>query len=180
MILKRRHPRTRRQKIREIVWPSMGLLRLIHYYKHRIARLPGTPYYIAAGFATGVAVSFTPFVGFHLMMAGVIAWVLGGSLVAMVLGTVIAGNPWTYPFIWLSTYQLGELLLGKHGTRAASTALNRQFTFSDLLDKPLDLLLPMTLGSLPLAIVSWVVTYYFIRHVVRKHKDARLSRIYKH
>ena len=85
MILKRRHPRTRAQHIREALWPSMGIARLIKYYKHRIARLPGTPYYIAAGFATGVAVSFTPLVGFHLVIAGFITWVLGGSLVAMAL-----------------------------------------------------------------------------------------------
>jgi uncharacterized protein (DUF2062 family) len=178
-MFRRRTPHTRRQKIREILWPSMGISRLVRYYKHRIGRLPGTPYYIAAGFATGIAVSFTPFVGFHLMMAGVIAWILGGSLVAMVLGTVIAGNPWTYPFIWISTYKLGEMMLRKHETKAASTALTHQFTFSDLLDKPMELLLPMTLGSLPLALVGWFVSFYCVRLVVKRYKEARLNRIHK-
>ena len=179
MILKRRTPRTKLQKIREILWPSMGWMKLIRYYRHRIGRLPGTPYFIAAGFATGVAISFTPFVGFHLMLAAIIAWILGGSLVAMVLGAVISGNPWTFPFIWVGTYKLGELMLGGHETRAASSTLTHQLTFSDLLQKPMELLLPMTLGSIPLALVSWIVSFYIVRHVVKRYKQERLSRIHK-
>ena len=178
MILKRRHPRTRIQHVREALWPSMGIARAVRYYKHRIARLPGTPYYIASGFATGVAISFTPFVGFHLMIAGLITWILGGSLVSMALGTLISGNPWTFPFIWLSSYELGQMMLGEKATHAASRALNHQFTFSDLLNKPLELLLPMSLGCLPLAVAAWLITYYIISKIVKKHKDARMVRIH--
>ena len=180
MILKRRTPHTRRQKVREMLWPSMGWRRVVYYYRHRISRLPGTPYFIASGFATGIAISFTPFVGFHMMMAGVISWILGGSLVAMVMGTVLSGNPWTYPFIWIGTYKLGKMMLGQHGTRAASSALTHQFTFSDLLDKPSELLLPMTLGSLPIALISWFISFYFVYHVVKRYKHARLKRIHKY
>ena len=138
MILKRRHPRTKAHHLREALWPSMGIARVIRYYKHRIARLPGTSYYIAAGFATGVAISFTPFVGFHLILAGLVTWMLGGSLVAMALGTLISGNPWTFPFIWISSYKLGQLMMGHEGTKAASRELtHHQFTFHDLLQKPM-------------------------------------------
>jgi uncharacterized protein (DUF2062 family) len=178
MILKRRHPRSRGQHIREALWPSMGLARLGRYYKHRLARLTGTPYAIGAGFATGVAISFTPFVGFHLMLALLIAWMLGGDLVAMALGTLIAGNPWTLPFIWITTYKVGQAMLGHEGTRAASRELtHHQFTFNDLLSKPMELLLPMTLGSLPFAIASWFITFYVIADIVRRNKIARIKRI---
>lgn len=178
MILKRRDPRTRRQHIREALWPSMGLTRLGLYYKHRLSRLAGTPYAIGAGFATGVAISFTPFVGFHLMLALLISWMLSGDLVAMALGTLMAGNPWTLPFIWITTYKLGQAMLGQEGTRAASRELTKhQFTFTDLMHKPMDLLLPMTLGSLPFAIASWFITYYIIADIVRRNKIARIKRI---
>ena len=180
MILKRRHPRTRAQHIREALWPSMGIRRLVSYYKHRIARLPGTSYYIAAGFATGVAVSFTPLIGFHLVIAGFITWILGGSLVAMALGTLVAGNPWTFPFIWISSYELGQTMLGQEGTRIASKTLrHHQFTFSDLLHRPMELLLPMSVGSLPLAITAWFLSFYVVSHIVKKHKDARITRIHR-
>jgi hypothetical protein len=176
----RRHPRNRWQKAREIIWPSIGWRRLISYYKHRMGRLPGTPYFIASGFATGVAVSFTPLIGFHILTAGIITWFLGGSLVAMVLGSVIAGNPWTFPFIWVGTYKLGKMMLGQHWSHIEESALSHGFTFSDMLEKPLGLFLPMALGSLPLAILSWIVSFYFVRQLVKRYKEARLARIYKH
>ena len=178
MILKRRTPRTRAQHLREALWPSMGLMRLGRYYKHRIARLPGTSYYIASGFATGVAISFTPFVGFHLMLAGLITWILGGSLMAMALGTLISGNPWTFPFIWVGSYKLGQMMLGHETARPAPHVFHHQFTFNDLLQKPMELLLPMSLGSIPLAIAAWFITYYIVADIVKRHKDARLKRIH--
>lgn len=178
MILQRRHPRTRRQHVKEALWPSMGLLRTYKYYKHRIGRLTGTPYFIAAGFATGVAISFTPFVGFHIAMAGLITWMLGGSLVAMVLGSVISGNPWTYPFIWISTYKLGQWMLGGRIINDPRT-FNTQFTMGDLFDKSRELLIPMIVGSVPFAIISGFATYYAVKQVVLRSKDARLKRIYK-
>lgn len=179
-MFQRQHPLTRRQKIRQAIWPSMGWRRLVRYFRHRIGRLPGTPYFIAAGFATGIAISFTPFIGFHIMLAGIISWILGGSLIAMVIGTIVGGNPWTFPFIWLGAYKLGKVMLGQHAAHAESSVLKHQFLFSDLLDKPFKLLLPMTLGSLPLALLSWIASFYFVQQVVKRYKDARLKRIYKH
>lgn len=175
--MKRRRPRTKGQKIKEIIWPSMGWRKLIRYYKHRIGRLPGTPHFIAAGFATGVAISFTPFIGFHLITAGIMTWILGGSMLAMALGTIIAGNPWTFPFIWVGTYKLGIMMIGGRG--GDSSALMPNLTFSDLLQKPLELLLPMTLGSIPMALVSWFASFYFVRHIVKRYKQERLSRIHR-
>jgi uncharacterized protein (DUF2062 family) len=179
MILKRRHPRTRGQHVKEALWPSMGIMRVVRYYKHRIARMPGTPYFVASGFATGVAVSFTPFVGFHTIIALIIAWLLRGSLIAVFLGIVVAGSPWVLPFIWVSTYKLGLLMLGNAETRAATKALNHQFTFSDALHRPMELLLPMSLGSIPLAIMAWVISYNIVSDIVKRHKDARMKRIHK-
>ena len=73
---------------------------------HRLARLPGTPHSIAAGFACGVAMSFTPLVGVHILLALFLSWLIGGSLFSAVIGTIV-GNPWTFPFIWLWIYNLG-------------------------------------------------------------------------
>lgn len=172
-MFKRRTPITRWQKTKEALWPSMGWERAARYHMHRLKRLQGTPYFIASGFATGVAMSFTPFVGFHLMMAGITTWVLRGSMVSMIIGTVASGNPWTFPFIWVGTYKLGKVLLGQHGSRAASSTLSHVFTFSDLLKKPIDLLLPMSVGSIPFILISWPVSFYIVRYLVKKHKDAR-------
>ncbi len=164
--------------LRQAMWPSMSFRRVGLYYKHRIARLPGTPYYIAPGFATGMAISFTPFVGFHLILGGLISWALGGSLVAMALGALLSGNPWTYPFIWIGSYKIGQAIMGHHLTRAATGELmHRQFTFSDLLHNPMGLLVPMLLGCIPLVVIVWSGTYYVVSGIVKRSKDRRKARI---
>ncbi|MBU6474963.1 MAG: DUF2062 domain-containing protein [Alphaproteobacteria bacterium] len=178
MIFKPREKRSWWHHLRQALWPSMSFGRVALYYKHRIARLPGTPYYIACGFATGMAVSFTPFVGFHLMLGGLVTWLLGGSLVAMALGAVLSGNPWTYPFIWIGCYKLGRFMLGHRAMRAATGELmHRQFTFSDLLHRPMELLLPMLLGCVPLVIIVWSATYYVASGIVTRSKEKRKARI---
>ena len=157
----------------------MGLQRLFRYYKHRMGRLNGTPYFIASGFATGVAISFTPFIGLHLIMGGGISMILRGSLVAMVLGSVVAGNPWTFPLIWAGTYKLGKIIMGQHDSKLISETLSHGLSFSDLLEKPIELLLPMTIGSLPLIFMSWGISFYLVRHLVKGYKKERHTRIYK-
>jgi uncharacterized protein (DUF2062 family) len=84
-----RQSKTRRQKLRAAIWPRMGWRRLARYYRHRISRLPGTPSQIAGGFATGIAVSFTPFIGFHILIGLMLCGILRLSVMAMVIGTVI-------------------------------------------------------------------------------------------
>ena len=52
-----------------MLWPRRGWTRMALYIQHRLGRLPGTPYRIAAGFACGAAISFTPFLGLHFVLA---------------------------------------------------------------------------------------------------------------
>lgn len=174
-MFQRRKRRTSAQKLREFFWPSMGLRRLGTYYKHRMGRLPGTPYFIAAGLASGVAVSFTPFVGLHILIGGAICWAVRGSFVSMVLGTLLAGNPWTFPVIWVISFKLGHAMLGRVGRNAGE--MTDQLNLALLLKNPEGLLAPMTLGSLPLSIFFWILSFYICRKVVAKYKTARLDRI---
>ncbi|MEX0299493.1 MAG: DUF2062 domain-containing protein, partial [Kordiimonas sp.] len=62
------------------LWPRSGFKRAATYIWHRVARLPGSAHSIAAGFASGVAVSFTPFLGLHFLMAFMLAWAVRGNL----------------------------------------------------------------------------------------------------
>jgi len=166
-----------RKKIRKLIWPSMSLRRLFRYHRHRMGRLKGTPYFIASGFATGIAISFTPFIGFHLITGGAISLILRGSLGAMVLGSVVAGNPWTFPLIWASTYKLGKMMLGQHNNESASSMLSHGTSFLDLMEKPMELLLPMTLGSLPFVLLSWGISFYLVKHLIKGYKKERHARI---
>src|SRR3954454_13066766 len=141
----------------------------------RIKRLPGTPHAIAAGLATGVAVSLTPFLGLHVLLALGLAWLTGGNLLAAGLGT-LAGNPWTLPLVWTATYRLGCLVLGQppHALRLLAGLHPKA-----LLDEVGPLLWPMTVGAAPLAAAAWVATYLLtVRAVaaVREERRRRLGR----
>ena len=98
-------------KVRDFFWPRIGFMRSSRYVGHRLARLPGSPYAIACGFAWGAAVSFTPFVGLHFIISGICAYFTRASIIASAIGTAV-GNPWTFPFIWALVYNMGVTMLG--------------------------------------------------------------------
>lgn len=166
MIRSLRRPRRRTRR--------MSLKRMATYYRHRIARLPGTPSSIALGFALGMGISVTPFIGFHILMGLVVSYVFRASTVAMIIGTVVGGNPWTFPFLWFVTYHIGGRMLAYD---TAGGAPSRDLSFSDLIHHPVDLLLPMTLGSLPLAALFGVVSYYAVRPLIARYRSQRHERL---
>lgn len=170
----RQTPRTRWQRMREAVLPSMGFYRTLRYYKLRMSRLNDSPYAVAAGFATGIAVSMTPFMGFHMVLAAFLVWVFRGSMMAMVLGTVLAGNPWTFPVIWYVTFHIGRAILGLEKGGAVAPA---HFSMHDLMERPLELLLPMSVGALPLICIFAPLAFYGARRLVTGMRDARRLRL---
>ena len=97
--------------LRSLFWPGIGLARAYKYIWYRVNRLPAGPHSIASGLATGCAMSFTPLIGVHFFVAAGLAWIIRGNVVASAFGTIV-GNPWTFPVIWILTYELGSIILG--------------------------------------------------------------------
>jgi uncharacterized protein (DUF2062 family) len=174
-MFKRAKPQTFRQKLRNIFWPCMGWRRLARYYRHRMGRLPGSAYYIAAGFACGVAVSVTPLIGLHILMGVLACALLRASVVAMVIGTLIAGNPWTFPLIWMGTYKTGHWLMG-HGAAAGGkldATPAKDLSWELLLESPMEFLVPMSIGALPYILPLWLAAFYGVRRLVTGYREAR-------
>jgi uncharacterized protein len=173
-------------KVREFLWPSAGWRRAGHYMKHRLARIDGSPYAIAAGFASGAAVSFTPFVGFHFIFAAIIAWIVRGNILTSAIGTAV-GNPWTFPFIWAASYNVGINLLGGAATNDLMGQLDKMFgnfTIVDLVNDPLNALgpfletifFPMLLGGTIIGASLWFFIYWPIYKLVSEYKIKQLKR----
>lgn len=152
----------------------------------KLNTLKGTPESISKGFATGVAMSFTPFVGFHLILSLMITKITKQNGTAATLGT-IAGNPWTFPFIWYSTLHLGYLILGND---APKFAINFKILFSKLFHAVISLdfdsflsdiwpeFYPMLIGCIPLYIIVWFIVSKMTIHVLSSknkelHNDTR-------
>ncbi len=167
-MLGRRHPLPIYRRVRAFVWPSGGWHRASLYVAHRLRRLPGTPYRIAAGFACGAAISFTPFIGFHFVGAALLSVLLRGSLLASAIGTVV-GNPWTFPLIWAWIYALGQWLLGGEVVSELPVVLSLTYIF----ERPLDVLWPMTVGGVPTSVAAWFAFFWPVRGAVAEYQHAR-------
>lgn len=172
-MFKRREARKWYESAREGIWPSSGFGRTAKYYQHRVMRLPGSSQSIASGLALGVAVSFTPFFGLHLLFALAIAWLVRANLLAAAIGTLV-GNPLTFPLILAGTYHTGLFFLGSNDDRSPADVLSNFNFFDDPLGSLHDVLMPFVLGSLPYALVSWVVVYFLVKNFIdsRKKKHA--------
>jgi uncharacterized protein (DUF2062 family) len=70
------------------------------------------PERVAAAIALGVAVGFSPFLGFHILLALALAFLFRLNRLDALLGQ-FAGNPWTIPPVFAAGYQLGRAILGQ-------------------------------------------------------------------
>jgi len=170
------------------IWPRAGIKRSLAYIWHRVARISGTPHFITIGLAVGVFASWTPFVGLHFFLAALLALVLRGSLLASAIGTFF-GNPFSFPFIWLATFNVGNYLLGNEGRHAVDMTLP-EGTFWLLFTDPSAFFevvwavmdpyfVPMLIGSIPLGLVTSIVIYFAVRPIVSKYQQRRRSRLEK-
>lgn len=175
-----------RTRLKNLVWPKLGFRRFSLYVGHRLSRIRATPHVIALGFAAGAFASFTPFVGFHFFIGAILAAVIGGNVVASALGTCV-GNPISFPFIWLSTYNLGGYLLGYDQRNEIDLSLpdgTWSLFFRDLSQfweifwgaiEPV--VKPMLLGSIPLGLICGAITYFAIYALVEGYQRRRRERL---
>jgi uncharacterized protein (DUF2062 family) len=160
------------------LWPRRSWSRALQYLQKRVLRLRATPHAIAAGFAAGVFASFTPFLGFHIILAFAIAYLIAGNMAAVVLACTVCGNPITYPFIWASTYELGRYMLGAETTAGpAPEGLGHALEHMNLLAIWEPILKPMLIGSLPLGIAFALVGYGLVYATARSFQQRRAHRL---
>ena len=184
-MFKRHTPRPLYELFISLVWPKMGWRRAISYYWHRLKRIPGTPESIAMGFACGAAASMMPLMAFHFILSAFLAWLLRGSIIAAAIGTVV-GNPWTFPFIWVGTYEIGKVFLdvdtvveGEQPFLRMFGGLYRSVRMFDgdlFVDQVMPTFLPMFVGSIPVAIIAGILSYYVVLKPVRAVRKIRQTR----
>ena len=173
-------------RLLNIFWPRIGVRRFTKYLGHRLSRIRATPHVIALGFAAGAFASFTPFVGFHFVIGAVVALIIGGNLLSSALGTCV-GNPISFPFIWLSTYNLGGYLLGYDHRDEIDISLP-EGTWAMLFKNPPQfwdafwgalgpVVKPMLLGSVPLGLTCGLITYFAIYAMVEGYQRRRRERL---
>ena len=107
------------------------------------------------------------------MIAFLIAWIIRGNLIASAFGTFV-GNPVTFPFIWISTYDIGVWVLGREPqTQLEPMDLSLDLLANEALSAVLPILKPMTIGSLPLGVLAGAICYVPVRSAVETYQSRR-------
>lgn len=196
MVFRRRDRPSFLVRLREFVAPRRGYRRGVEYLGHRVRRLPDTPHRIALGFACGVFASFSPFFGFHILLAAGMALLLRCNVVAALIGTA-AGNPLTFPVIAPLSLGIGRAILG-HGRGGESyVGLSDAFVegFVGVRNSLLSLFgigqsdwgrvlpffrevfLPYLVGGIVPGIAGGAIVYLLVRPLVAAYQSRRRARM---
>ena len=173
MLLGRRQAPTIWERVTIWMWPRRSWRRSLRYMVLRLERLDATPHAVGLGLAIGVFAAFQPILGFQMLFAGILAWILRGTIAAALMGTLI-GTPATWPFMWLASYEVGAVMIGE--TRdvtvgmlwtviagpgaAASTGvpavLGAGVLFSQILK-------PLAIGAVPVGLLFGAIFYVMVQ-----------------
>ena len=137
--------------------------------KMKIYRIRDFPESVAIGLAWGVAISFTPLFGFHLIICYLGTLAMRGNLIAATVGSVI-GNPWTFPIFFYVAYKLGVNFV-------YSPLEYYEFKIGFLIENFSKLFFPTLLGSLPIAITTWFITYKISKFYLEKRFYEKKNKI---
>ena len=170
-MFRRRVPLSFAGKVREMLWPRKGFSRLYSYLVQRVLRMPGSAYSLASGFACGVAVSFTPLLGFHLLLALGLAYFIRGNMATALLGTLF-GNPWTFPLIFVLLQAIGEGLVHFFGL----TIFSNTPEAGDVYRQFLTYFIPMAIGGVFMFILSWLVSFTIFYWGIVSWREHRMKK----
>ena len=145
---------------------SINLKRASLFYFLKLVRVKDSQDKLAIGFACGSMVSFSPFIGFHFLLAVIFAYIFRGNIVASLIGTFV-GNPFTFPFIWIFIYKIGNIFFKNDQNSSI------ELTFQSLYDQGYDILIPMLIGSLIVSIPVWFISYFTVKFLLSSFKKRK-------
>ena len=144
------------------------ILRFFKLQKYVLFRIKDFPESVAIGMAWGASVSVTPALGLHLITCYLGTWLMRGNLIAATVGTIL-GNPWTFPFFFYLDYKIGVLLF-------FDEIENYEINLKFLLENFERLFLPTFFGSIPVAIITWLTTYYITKGILEKRLNGKKNK----
>jgi hypothetical protein len=130
-----------------------------------------TPHRTALSFAIGVFIAFFPILGIHTGLALAIAFLFKLGRGPILVGAYI-NNPWTVAPLYMAGTLLGCSLLGMStgGLEAINWRLHGWAFYHALFEGLRPYLWPFVLGNILLGIVSGVVGYVALRHLLIRRR----------
>ena len=143
-----------------------------------------SPHSVALGVSLGLFIGLTPTVGLQMILVLVIGTIIHANRIIAILLTWIS-NPLTFLPMYYGYYWIGAMIFGRDIWTFAS--------FSKKMDELVvarqelgylgmfkllgsDVFLPMTIGSVIIALVVAIPAYPLTRRALRRHKERRAAR----
>jgi len=162
---------------------TAGVERLVGRWR-RVLASHATPHEIALGCAIGIFAAFTPFLGFQMLLAVILALLLRVNVPAALAGT-FAGNPLSWPVIWAGSYLAGSWVLGLDPVHAAGNVGESASLLAAAAKSPNPAALdaaahtlaphvkPLLTGSLLTGLIVSALSYYPVRRAVVRVQGRR-------
>lgn len=196
MVFKRRDKLTPLRWVAQWVWPKGGWSRAVRYMRLRLNRLPGTPDSISRGLFAGVFTAFTPMFGLHFVVAGILAKLMRGNVLAALLSTFV-GNPLTYVPIAVVSLKVGYFMLGTETELLHERSFVGKFydaghdllhNFYALFTEELanwdallrfghEIFIPYLIGGIVLGAVAGLAAYYLSLPMITAYQHRRRGRL---
>ncbi|SMC24437.1 hypothetical protein SAMN02746041_01995 [Desulfacinum hydrothermale DSM 13146] len=144
-------------------------------FSDRFVRIHGDPHEIALGFSLGIFVGLSPTLGVQMVLAALLAALLGWNKIAAAAGVWIT-NPFTAPFIYPFTYWVGARLLSLGKSAHQGTALQAK-GFLYVLEKMPHVLGAMTVGGIVVGLPLAVLGYWLALRAVTGYREKVKTRL---
>ena len=142
----------------------------------RFVRIRGDAREIAMGFALGLFVGMTPFMGFHMAAAIFLAALFKANKIAAATGAWIT-NPLTAPILYGATYVTGTRILGIRRPPPLPKQLDMEHLI-EIVGRAPEIFWILTVGGLILGIPAAIAGYGIAYAAISKYReDLRIKRL---
>jgi uncharacterized protein (DUF2062 family) len=136
------------------------------------------PEVVAASFALGVAISFTPLLGLHWAIALALAFALRLNKLDVLLGTLVV-NPLTLPAVGAVAIPIGRFLLRARREAIAHLPWREMFqrSFWATAGPAMKAIgVQMAVGMFALSLLAGALTYVVLLRLIRRHRAKLAAR----
>ncbi|MFZ0611090.1 MAG: DUF2062 domain-containing protein [Desulfobacterales bacterium] len=149
---------------------------LVRTYE-RFLKIRGQPREIALGFALGLYVGMTPFIGLHTVMAVPLAALLKWNKISAAVAVWFT-NAATAPFIYSVTYLVGARIAGIKKVFSWADIESFSAVYHLILKTP-EIIWAMVIGGailgVPLAVAGYYLAYYIVDRYQEKTRIKRAA-----
>jgi uncharacterized protein (DUF2062 family) len=141
----------------------------------RFLKIRGHPREIALGFALGLFVAMTPFLGLHTIVAVAVAALFKWNKISAAVSVWIT-NAVTIPIIYSITYLIGAGIMGLDKAINLKE-LNSLSAIGDLILQTPEIVWAMTVGGVVVGLPLAVIGYYVAFSITRRYQEEIKAKI---